>query len=83
MPHPDDEVIRRVVKETLLQLGVDVADSENVIEFQADLRYLRKWRKSVDAIESRAFLAAVMTVLAGIAGAAWLGFKQTLHIGGG
>lgn len=80
MPPSDasDETIRRVVKETLLQLGVDVADSDNVVEFQRDLHHLRKWRKAVEQVEGRAFITAIMTLLAGVAAAAWLGFKQTL-----
>lgn len=83
MPDLSDDQIRRVVKETLLQLGVDVSDPDSVVAFQRDLHHLRKWRIAVEQVEGRTMLAAFATLGAGIAAAIWIGFKQLVNGGPG
>ena len=75
------DIAREAVRETLVSLGVDVADpikaQRNMAalreladmtddaEFQRDMVHLRKWRKNMEAVESRGVVAAVGFVLVG------------------
>lgn len=81
-PEEQRSLVKQTVTETLLQLGVDVTEPEQVLEFQRDLQHLRKWRKTVETVESRSALAIVLTLISGIAAAAWLGFQQMVSKGG-
>ena len=78
---------REVVRETLLAIGLDVADPvklqrDFVImrevgalamdpEFRADIEHTRKWRKAIEQVETKGFLAAVGMIATGVIGVIW------------
>lgn len=77
-PHVE-ELIRTTVKQTLLQLGLDVSDPEGVIELQKDFAYVRAWRISVDEVKKKGILTILSVVLIGIIGVLLNALKGSLH----
>lgn len=87
-----EEATESVLKETLVRLGIDVdnpIDTQRDMatlrevsavvqdaEFQRDLAHLRKWRKTMDSIQSKGFLTVVALGVTAIATATWIGAKQ-------
>lgn len=47
-------------------------------EFQRDMLHLRKWRKSMDSVQSKGLLAIVGMIVAGGIATLWIGFKDLL-----
>lgn len=70
--------VEEAVKQTLLKLGMDVSQPEHVVELQQDFQHLRKWRKSVNAVERQSFLGAMAVLGTGLVAALWLGIKQLI-----
>lgn len=68
-----EEVVRKTVQETFLQLGVA---SDNPLEMQKDMQHLRRWRESVESIQSKGVLAMVTVLVSGVLAAFWVGFKE-------
>jgi len=54
--HPETELIRQTVKETLLLLGIEACDPS---EMQRDFAYLRRWRVSSEKIGIGARIALI------------------------
>lgn len=73
-----EAVVRDTVRETLFSLGLDAADNKAVEEVRKDMAHLRKWRKSVDQVQSTTFMVALGIVVTGVMGAIWLGIKAML-----
>lgn len=89
-----EEAANKVAREVLLKLGVDAREPLEVQkdmaalrelrslltdpEFQRDMVHLRKWRKAVNAVETKGTLTIVGLVVAGICGAVFLGVKEIL-----
>lgn len=67
---------REIVQETLREMGLQVDDP---IEMQRDFSHLRNWRLSVQAIQTRSLLSVFTILIAGLAGAVWLGIKTQLN----
>src|SRR5690348_13183738 len=85
---------REAVKETLLTIGLDVSDPLRAQEgfvvvrrilldegFVKDMAHLRKWRLSVEQVETKGIIAAVGVAVSGIAVLIWIGFKTKLGLG--
>jgi len=70
------QLVEAAVEQTMLKLGVDVSNPEEIIQLQQDFQHLRKWRKTVNQIESKSVLTIVGIFATGVAAAIWLGFKQ-------
>lgn len=67
------EHTRKVIRDTLTALGIDVTQP---IEIQRDFQVLRDWRKSMESIKSKALVTSIGIIIVGIAAAFWLGFKS-------
>lgn len=76
LPEEQRKIIQQTVKDTLLQLGVNVDTPEDVVEWQQDLHHLRRWRKAVNAVESKTVWVVISTLIAGVLAAAWLGVQS-------
>lgn len=87
-----DDAARKAVEQTLLSLGINSQDPIEVQRdmsvlheirelhedrnFQKDLEHIRKWRTTMDAIQSKGVLTIVGIISAGTLAAVWIGFKQ-------
>jgi phage terminase large subunit len=47
-------------------------------ELRADFQHLRRWRKSVEQVQSYTFKAVITVIVTGFVGAVWLGAKVVL-----
>jgi len=70
-----DAVALRAVATTLSSFGIEEGDRR---ELRADFQHLRRWRKSVEQVQSYTFKAVVTVVVTGLVGAIWLGVKAVL-----
>ena len=48
------------------------------IELRADFQHLRRWRRSVEQVQSYTFKAVITIIVTGLVGAVWLGIKATI-----
>ncbi len=69
-------IVEEAVEKTLERLGID---TEDPIAMQRDFSHVRAWRESTEAIKRNSFKAVVTILITGIAGALWLGIKDSLH----
>ena len=77
----DDQIrriVRETVRETLIELGLDVSSPEEIVRRQADFAYLRKAREGADDLRRIARRSAVGIALSALAYALWVGLKATL-----
>jgi hypothetical protein len=88
------ETAHETAQEVLRSLGVDVNDPIAVQqdmaalrelrelltdpEFNADLLHVRRWRKSMENVQSKGILTAVGVLVSGALAALWLGIKSAL-----
>lgn len=70
-----DDVVLRTIATILTSFGIE---EEDRVELRADFIHLRKWRKSVEQAQGWTFKVIVTTIIGGIVGAFWLGFKTML-----
>jgi hypothetical protein len=70
-----DAIVLRAVATTLTSFGIEEEDRR---ELRADLQHLRRWRKSVEQVQSYTFKAVVTVIVTGLVGAVWLGAKVVL-----
>jgi len=76
LQHDDvDAIVLRAVATTLISFGIEEEDRRDL---RADLQHLRRWRKSVEQVQSYTFKAVVTVVVTGVVGAVWLGMKVLL-----
>lgn len=89
-----ERAAQQAVHETLVSLGLDpkkpievqrdmaalreLREMMTSREFQADMMHLRRWRKSMDAVQSKGMLTLVGLITAGLAAALWIGFQRML-----
>jgi len=66
------EIVEKAIGAALMTFGIEADDRQ---EMRADLAHLRKWRKSVEAAESLTFKVVLGTIVSGLVGAVWMGFK--------
>ena len=83
---------REVVRETLLAIGLDPADPlklqrDFVVmrevgalamdpEFRKDIEHTRKWRKAIEQVETKSFIAAVGVIATGVIGLVWAAIRS-------
>lgn len=72
MSDTEAETIRKAVHETLLALGLDVADPT---ELQKDMAFLRSWRGASETVKRQGLLTATIIVVTGFFGLLWAFFK--------
>jgi len=60
-------------KSILLQLGID---SDNALDVQKDLAFLRRQRESSEAVARWVKRGVIMTALSSLATVVWLGIQQ-------
>ena len=70
-----DAVVLKSVATALTSFGIEEEDRR---ELRADLEHLRRWRRSVEQVQSYTFKAVITLIVTGFVGAAWLGIKATL-----
>ena len=70
-----DAIALKAVATTLMSFGIDDDDRK---ELRADLEHLRRWRKSVEQVQSYTFKAMITVIVTGFVGAIWLGVKVML-----
>jgi hypothetical protein len=70
-----DFVAIKTISTILNSFGIEEDDRK---EFNADLRHLRKWRKSVEQAQSLTFKVAITAIISGLLGALWMGAKAML-----
>jgi hypothetical protein len=63
----------RVIKQTLLSFGIDASDP---LEMQADMRHLRNWRESVNAVKRQGMMTSVIVVISGVLGLIWMAINN-------
>lgn len=75
----NEEAVRRITKEvvkhTLITLGIDACDPQ---EMQRDSQFVRDLRLTSEKIKSRGLIVIVGIVVVGVATACWLGLKQLI-----
>jgi len=80
----DDDIrsiVRETVRETLIELGLDVSTPEEVVRRQADFAYLRKAREGAEDLRRIARGSAVGIALSALAYGLWAGLKTTIGRG--
>lgn len=70
--HADDLVLK-TISTILTSFGIDEEDRKEV---RLDFQHLRRWRKSVERVETVGWGAAITILVSGLLGALWLGVKQ-------
>lgn len=71
-----DEIVLKTISTILTSFGID---DEERSDIRADLIHLRKWRKSVESVESFGMRAVVTVIVTGLIAALWLGFKAMVN----
>ncbi len=72
-----EEAATKALNALFLTLGVDVTDPAAVIEFQDDLKHMRKWRRSTEAAQQHALKTIIGVIVSGILG--WIGLVLWKH----
>lgn len=71
----EDAMILKTVSAILTSFGMDDDDRK---EIRADFAHLRRWRKSVERVESVGWTAAITFIATGLLAALWLGIKASI-----
>ncbi|MGA7805605.1 hypothetical protein [Bradyrhizobium sp.] len=67
--------VRKEITGALASFGIEGDDRR---EIKADFQHLRRWRKSVEQVQSYTLRAVITAVVGGVLGAAWLAVKAWL-----
>jgi ABC-type transporter Mla maintaining outer membrane lipid asymmetry permease subunit MlaE len=51
---------------------------KTLAELRADFQHLRRWRRSVEQVQSYTFKTVITIIVMGLVGAVWLGIKATI-----
>lgn len=70
-----DDLVIKTISTILTSFGIDEDDRKEV---RADFQHLRKWRKSVERVETVGWASAITVIVSGLLGMLWLGIKATL-----
>tara|TARA_R110000803_G_scaffold168181_1_gene231352 strand:- start:603 stop:875 length:273 start_codon:yes stop_codon:yes gene_type:complete len=71
------EAGRAAAQELLTALGIDTSSQESMIQVQVDNAYLRRSRKSSEAMVQHGKKIFIGLVIAGTIGAIWAAIKKT------
>lgn len=74
-----DEAAIRAVERTFLAMGINTSNADGLVDFQADMAHLRKWRRAVEQAERVGWGVVITTLVTGTLGAIWLGLKDMIH----
>jgi hypothetical protein len=74
--HIASAAAKKAVHETLLMLGVDASEPDEIKEMQRDFAHLREFRQSIVAVRRHSWKIVVGILLSGVAGAVMLAFKS-------
>lgn len=72
------EAAREAITQVFLKLGIDTEDPGEVIKFQQDISELREMVRSYRDVRSKGTIAVILTLIAGVLGLVWMGFKAQL-----
>jgi hypothetical protein len=61
-----EAIVRATVNETLFSLGLNAEEKNDIEELRLDMVHLRKWRKSVEKMQSVGLLTAWVTIVTGL-----------------
>jgi hypothetical protein len=67
--------VRKEICGVLLSFGIEDDDKK---ELRADFMHLRRWRRSVEQVQSYTVRAVITAIVGGFIGAVWLGFKALM-----
>lgn len=73
--HIAGESAKLAVREMLVAMGANAEGPDALIEMQKDFAHIRKWRQSVEAVQTRGLMVAVGIIVTGIAGAIWMAVR--------
>ena len=69
------EIIDRALHDHFISLGIDPKEP---IERQKDFAFLRRQRKAIEAIERKALMTIVGTIIITAISLLWVGFKEKI-----
>lgn len=75
-------VVKEAVRETFLQLGLDVSGTDDIVAIQKDMHHLRTQRLRSEAVGLKARLAIVGMIVPAILASIWLAITQGRTHGG-
>lgn len=70
-----DDLVIKTISTILTSFGIDEDDRKEV---RLDFQHLRRWRKSVERVETVGWGAAITVIVSGFLGALWLGIKAMI-----
>jgi len=70
-----EATVLKAIAAILTSFGIEDEDRR---ELRADFGHLRRWRKSVEQVQSYTFKAVITVIATGLVGAVWLGVKAIL-----
>lgn len=76
----NDQATLKVVSGILTAFGINEDDR---LEIREDFAYLRRWRKTSEAVSRGGWIAVATILVSGMASAVWIGIKAILAIKGG
>lgn len=71
----NDVIVLKTVSAILTSFGMNEDDRKEIRE---DFAHLRRWRKSVQCVESVGWTAAITFIATGLLAALWLGIKTSI-----
>lgn len=75
-PEETQALIRDTVRQTLLELGLNIERPADIIELQKDFQHLRSWRRSVETLGMKGVMVALGVFISGALAAFLLGVKN-------
>lgn len=70
-----EQIVRRTVRQTLTELGVEASDP---VRMQRDFQWLRDWRETSESVRRKGLLTIIGILVAGTLGALWMGLQHAL-----
>jgi hypothetical protein len=67
------------VANTFLQLGINIEDANQVVEFQKDLNAIREFIRTYNSVRSASLTALIVLALTAAVSAFWLGLKGSFR----
>lgn len=71
---------KEVVRETLLAIGIDVTDPEELVRMQADRHYVRSARLRSETIGNNSLQHTIFVVISGVIAAALIGAAKMFGV---
>lgn len=71
-------ITREAVKETLLEMGIDVSSPSEVKEVQRDMAWIRDTRNGAQRVSANIKRAGIFAIIAALLAALWTGIKTKI-----